>query len=153
MNVTSRTIRNDLTIIETHLEAIEGVELISIRGRGYKIHLENQRFLNNIFDEIGGKFDFIPIEPIDRINFILEKMLFTPRYIKIEELMDELYVSRSTIQNDLKDVKVMLKKFNLSIKKRPNYGMKIIGDEKNKRFAISEILISRDTSRYINSVY
>lgn len=56
-----------------------------------------------------------------------------------------MYVSRSTLQNDLKDVKVILNKYQLQLSKRPNYGLILTGKEKQKRYAISEILFRRTT--------
>lgn len=63
--------------------------------------------------------------------------------MKIDQLADELFVSRSTLQNDLKDVKVVINRYNLHLKRKPNYGLKISGSEKNIRYAISDLLFKR----------
>lgn len=146
LNVTDRTIRNDLSRIEEFIEGINGIKFISIRGKGYKLDSYDDKEVIKLISDFDEAIHFFPDEPVDRVNYILRKLLLSSEYIKIEELIDQLFVSRSTIQNDLKDIKVLIEKYGLSIINRPNYGMRIKGDEKKRRYAISEILVARKDS-------
>ena len=47
----------------------------------------------------------------------------TEGYLKIQVLADEIHVSFSTLQNDLKDVKDILSRYDLQLVKKPNYGL------------------------------
>ncbi|WP_244499113.1 BglG family transcription antiterminator [Thermoanaerobacter thermohydrosulfuricus] len=57
-----------------------------------------------------------------------------------EELARDLYVSKSTIVNDVNKAVEWLTKHNLKLFRKPNYGIKIEGNEMNLRFAISDYL-------------
>lgn len=61
-------------------------------------------------------------------------------YIKLATIEDEMFVSKSTIQNDLKEVRKILENYNLSIVNRPHYGLYIEGDEFMKRICLSNYL-------------
>lgn len=57
-------------------------------------------------------------------------------FVKIDYLSDELYISRNTISNILKKIENDLAIYNLEIERRPNYGVRIVGSELNKRICI-----------------
>ncbi|MBU5266727.1 helix-turn-helix domain-containing protein [Virgibacillus proomii] len=73
----------------------------------------------------------------------MKRLLFHLDYIKIEDLLAELFVSRSTLQSDLKTVRNILQYYGLSIEHKPNYGMKVIGKEVSIRFCISEYIFNQ----------
>ena len=70
---------------------------------------------------------------IDRVEYILKKilLLYKDKTLKIESLADEMYVSLSTIKNDLKEVKVILENYNLKTISKHKLGIGILGDTKN----------------------
>ncbi|WP_308314916.1 helix-turn-helix domain-containing protein [Bacillus sp. V33-4] len=39
-----------------------------------------------------------------------------------------MYISRSTVQNDLREVKKILQAYGIVLEKRPNYGVKLRGE-------------------------
>ena len=47
-----------------------------------------------------------------------------------------MYVSRSSVSSDLKIVKRVLEKISIKIEHKPNYGMIVVGLEKDKRDCI-----------------
>jgi lichenan operon transcriptional antiterminator len=61
-------------------------------------------------------------------------------YIKLDDLADELYSSRSTISADLREVREILNKFKLNIEVKPNYGLMVVGSEIQKRLCIMELI-------------
>ena len=91
-------------------------KIVSIRGIGYKIE---------------GSFDHITIPSqylgnVDRIDYIIKSLInLTTKEdntIKLEELADSMYISVSTVKNDLKEVKSILKKYNISIVSKHKQG-------------------------------
>ena len=66
-------------------------------------------------------------------------MLAHDEYIKIEDLADLLYLSPGSISQDLKMVREILNKYNLEIIQKPKYGIKIKGNEKDRRLCISHL--------------
>lgn len=147
--VSERTIRNDIRDIN-RLLVDYGAEII--RNHNHELTLlvrDDHRFKQFIEDEI-LKDNTHPVEKEDRVIYLVRKFLLSQTYHKLEDLADELYVSRSTAQNDLKDVKVILKKFDIKIVTRPNYGLISEGDEQQIRNAISELLFERFGRNFLN---
>jgi lichenan operon transcriptional antiterminator len=61
--------------------------------------------------------DFIPQTSSERSNFIITKLLMSNRRssINIYDLSEEMYVSVSTLKNDLRTVKSTVSKFDLEL--------------------------------------
>ena len=147
--VSERTIRNDVRDINCLLVEY-GAEIV--RNHHHELTLlvsDENRFKQFIEEEI-LKDNAHPVEKEDRVIYLVRKFLLSQTYHKLEDLADELYVSRSTAQNDLKDVKVVLKKFDIKVVTRPNYGLILQGDEQQIRNAISELLFERFGRNFIN---
>lgn len=152
LQVSSKTIRND--IVELNALLNERISSITAyRGRGYQLQIHDEdkfrEFLQQ-FSEINNQI--VPTNPEERMQYVLEKLLLRSSYLKMEDLADELFVSRSTLQNDLKQIGSILKEYNLAFDHRPNYGLKITGNEMQIRFCISEYLFNKFPSA-INQVH
>lgn len=141
IGVTSRTIRNDIKTLNLELNKI-GVEINAIRGIGYFIEKDQSitELIEEFFILISEDPKNIPVLPEERILYILKSIILAENFITIEQLANELFVSKSTIDNDLKQVEKLISKHDLTLFKKPNYGIKIIGNEINIRFCLSESL-------------
>ncbi|MDO5010088.1 MAG: PTS sugar transporter subunit IIA [Intestinibacter bartlettii] len=113
-------------------------KIVSIRGIGYKIE---------------GSFDHITIPSpylgnVDRIDYIIKSLInLTIKYdktIKLEELADSMYISVSTVKNDLKEVKSILKKYNISVVSKHKQGIGIEANEDDIVNFILEICSKKD---------
>lgn len=112
---------------------MENIKIESSRGIGYNL-VGDTSSLKNIKDEpINNDFD--------RISYIIKKiiLLYKGDTLKIENLADEMYVSLSTIKNDLKEVREILKIYNLKIISKHKLGISIDGDKKDLIRCILEI--------------
>ncbi|WP_138420345.1 BglG family transcription antiterminator [Aquibacillus sediminis] len=151
VQVTSRTIREDIKALDTFLQT-NGAEIKSIRGKGYQLNVyDDQAFrqlLNQEFQKDSSFEQASPSSPEDRVNYLIKRLLLSNGYLKLDGLADEMYISKSTIQNDMKQVKNILKKYDICLEKRPNYGLKVKGSEVKVRFAMSEYIFDRS----LNSV-
>lgn len=151
LGVSNRTVRNEIKVLR-QLSKEYGFFIESIRGQGYKLKLLNhdlfsekiERFKNNN-NEISGEFS----DQNNRVFYMLRRLLLEKGYIKLEDFIDEMFVSLSTIQNDLKIVRKILKKYNLKLTSRPHYGTKIIGEEYMKRLCLSNIMFSQTKEEVI----
>ncbi len=146
IQVTSRTIRNDIKELNEILLQSGGF-IKSTRGIGYELEIKNSKtfklFLQEMFKKSVILTDKSPNSPKERVNYIVRKLLLANSYIKLDEIADELYISKSTLQNDLIEVKKMLKSFSLEIESKPYYGVKVKGNEMNFRFCLSEYVFNR----------
>lgn len=113
-------------------------KIISIRGIGYKIE---------------GSFDNIAIPSqylgnVDRIDYIIKNLInLTTKpenTVKLEELADSMYISVSTVKNDLKEVKSILKKYNISVVSKHKQGIAIQASEDDITSFILDICSKKD---------
>lgn len=84
-----------------------------------------------------------------RVLYILKRLFLEKDFIKLENFTDELFISMSTLNNDLKIVKEILDKYNLKLINRPHYGSKVQGDEYMKRLCLSNFLLSRNQETFV----
>ena len=70
----------------------------------------------------------IPTSYEERIAYILQRVLMTEGYVKLSELAEEMYVSKSTVNLIMKDVTDICGRYKLQIEKRPYYGIRIVGE-------------------------
>lgn len=140
-NVTSRTIREDVRKIKYEIKN-HGANIESHSGIGYKLIIINYRlfneFLNTLRIKEVSQYEDIPNDSDDRINYLIKKLITIDFSVKIEDLMDELCVSRSTLTSELKEVRKKVEKYDLKLIQKPNYGLQIEGTEISRRLCISE---------------
>ncbi|TFJ92185.1 BglG family transcription antiterminator [Lentibacillus salicampi] len=144
--VTSRTTRNDIKnlneIISEH-----GAEICTTMGKGYHLEVtDNQKFRNFlgiVFTEKVSDGRMVPSLPEERTAYLIKRLLLSNNYLKLDDLADEIYVSKSTIQNDLKNVKNVLDDYDIHLDSRPNHGLKAVGDELKHRFCMAEYIFDR----------
>lgn len=141
LKVSNKTIRNDFQKIE---QIIKDANLRLAKKPGVGIVLEGpEENKLELMKSIKDSVSYIePYSPEDRINYILKALFMSKTSITVKELSQSLYVSRVTIQKDLEKVEEWLNKFDLILKKKPNYGMEIMGGEENWRKAIASLLAS-----------
>ncbi|MUK87648.1 PRD domain-containing protein [Ornithinibacillus sp. L9] len=145
--VTARTTREDIKNLSTILEE-HGAQIESLMGKGYKLEIKEENlfrhYLKMIANHEEAEVGFVPRTPEERTNYIIKRLLLNEDYTKLEDLADEIYISKSTIQNDIKHVKEILCKYDISLEARPNYGLKVKGDELKLRFCMSEYVFERN---------
>lgn len=83
----------------------------------------------------------IPETVEDRIYYLLAYLLNYDGYIRLEDLGDFLYVSRPTMQNTVREVESILNQYHLYLDRKPNYGIKVIGNEFHIRRCIMDCFI------------
>ncbi|WP_042199129.1 BglG family transcription antiterminator [Paenibacillus camerounensis] len=136
--VTSRTVRNDIKLLNDMLTR-NGAQVHTVRGAGYELRISDPFLFDGWSrQQITGAPPGSFVSPADRTTYIIRTLLLAKGYLKTEELADLLYVSTSTIQNDLKDVKAAIGTHGLELQKRPNYGLQISGREFPLRLCMFE---------------
>ncbi|STW48426.1 BglB-family transcriptional antiterminator [Klebsiella pneumoniae] len=60
--------------------------------------------------------------------------------IKLEDLADEWFVSRATLQNDMVEVRERFQRYQLTLETRPRHGMKLFGSEVSIRACLTDLL-------------
>ncbi|WP_169792857.1 BglG family transcription antiterminator [Lentibacillus amyloliquefaciens] len=142
MQMSTKTIRNDIKALNEILVDY-GIHIDSYRGKGYRLSMKEETAVEQFFQEYTEGALSPPAEPEERIIFIMEKLLLSSEYVKMEDLATKLFVSRSTLQSDLKAVRHILKDYRLAVDHKPNYGIKVTGKETQIRFCISEYIFNQ----------
>lgn len=144
--VSARTIREDIRQLD-HMLLNNGAEIQAVMGKGYllKIKKEKQfrKYLQTIAKEMSEE-DFIPNTPEERVTYVIKRLLLSEDYVKLDKLAEALYVSKSTVQNDLKSVKEILSSYDIKLKSRPNHGLEVEGNELKLRFCMSEYVFGNE---------
>lgn len=144
--VSSKTVRNDIKVLNQELKEI-GARIESYRGKGYRLITDNEKTIREFLENHSEMTrEDIPSKHEDRVRFLMERLLFNSDYIKVEDLADTLYISRSTLQNELKAIRTILKKYDLNIEQKPHHGIRVIGNEVQIRFCISEYIFNQKSS-------
>lgn len=142
MNLSESTIRNLIKEIKITSEK-NGFTIDLLRGKGYILKIIDQNNFVKYFDEQTEK-KRISIDFLDgkqRVKLILYMLLQIDTYITMEDLMDHVLVSRSTLSKDLTIVKKKLNEFNLVLESKPYHGLIIKGREQDLRKAFSKYVL------------
>ena len=138
--ISSRSIRYDLDRIDEYLKEINLKPLVRKPNEGISIDLrqdENKRLLNLI--ESINSYDYVMSQK-ERTIYIIYKLLEKNSYLTINSLAENMFVSRGTINNDLKEVRKLLEGNNIKLKSEKSKGIKAIGDEKDLRKVVSNLM-------------
>lgn len=134
LGVSTRQVRKYISKINEDANA----DLIVSGNYGYQLDMTLYR-----------EQQFMEIEtPATRINYIIQKLISEKEGYDIFDLADELYVSISTIENDLKEIRQMIKKFQLHIQREKDI-LRFTGDEKNKRDLMSHMISSDSYDSFV----
>ncbi|MBP2620187.1 BglG family transcription antiterminator [Streptococcus panodentis] len=135
LSCSDRTIRNYLkNLMEADPEQT-GWAITAKQGYGYQLTISDKEVYQ----------DFLKAEVLleaaptsfegreDRYNYILNKLLFEQQEIFFDDLVGELYVSRSTLSSDFKKIRQDLAKYDLLIESKAKRGVYVKGSERNIR--------------------
>ncbi|MCJ0047116.1 transcription antiterminator [Clostridioides difficile] len=128
LDVSEKTVSKSLKEVEAVLKKI-GLSLI----RKPKIGVYIDGDLKKILPYLDNKGSQIPTTREERVIYIYSVLLKSNDYITIQQLSDELYISRGTIERDLAEVEKLLKNEGISIYKKPSKGIKLNISERDKR--------------------
>ena len=135
LSVTDRTIKSDMLAIKSVIEKY-GADLISTRGKGYEIVIHDSVSFGVIRNVLNREMTMlIPKTSQERILYLVRKLLMVDFEISIQELAEELYVDRSTLNLDMKDVRKIFDNYSLQVESS-NKGLLLVGSEIQKRRCI-----------------
>lgn len=138
LSVSTRTVRADITALNALL-AQYGAQFTLNRGSGYQLKIDDRsRF--QALEETAPKTQHVPRTAQERIHFLLVRFLTSAFSIKLEDLADEWFISRATLQNDMVEVRECFQRYQLTLETRPRHGMKLFGSEVSIRACLTDLL-------------
>ena len=117
----------------------KNVEIESKPRFGYLLK-DNNISANELFHNEVKK---IPNSSNDRVMYLVNKLIYDDKYIKLFDVSEEIYTSSKTLSQDLKKVSELLENYNLFLERKPYYGIKLQGNEIDIRNFHIDILEKR----------
>ncbi|MED0796862.1 transcriptional regulator LicR [Bacillus inaquosorum] len=140
LNVTTRTVRNDIKELQGVISG-HGAFVQSVRGSGYILRIHDEQTFRMLLQDVFQQKKGLPVLPEERMAYLMKRLLLAEHYLKLDELAEELFISKSTLQTDLKEVKKRLLPYRIVMETRPNYGFKLRGDEVQMRYCMAEYIV------------
>lgn len=141
LSISARTLRDDLAKYKQYFKD-HGIVIESKHGTGYRLVVvdENKYYdlITKLLKEEEDAQRLLPVYPEDRITYLIKLFLSTKEYVKLDDIADQMFISRSTLQSDMKEVKERLQFFHIDLISKPGHGLKIEGSEMHLRSCISQ---------------
>ncbi|WNJ97221.1 PRD domain-containing protein [Vibrio ruber] len=140
VNTSEKTVRNRIKLLNEELHT-HGATILSKPNMGFILIIHNEIIFSQYKRSFSSDITH-PKTPDERVIFLLSFLISRKAYIKMDDICDNIFVSRNTLSTDIKKVESILNRYQLNINRRPNYGIIIEGEEIHKRMCISEKIIS-----------
>ncbi len=149
LKVSTKTIRNFIGEWNA-VFASYGARIQSKHGAGYYLKIETPELFEKHYKELTEEQEnaSVPSTSEERVEYLLNDLLSRRDYVKMDALSDILFISRKTISGDLKEVEKILADYNLKLEKKPNYGIRIVGKEFDRRLCIANVIVGMDKELY-----
>ena len=139
LGVSSKTAQGMVKDLREKLQK-NGADILARTHHGYLLQVNDRALFETLSSGENAAAHFIPSGSEERIHYLLVLLLGQVDYVKLDDVSEELYVSKYTISGDLHQVEEELAKYHLSILRRPNYGIRITGREIDIRNCTAHVL-------------
>ncbi|MFQ7537703.1 MAG: BglG family transcription antiterminator [Clostridium sp.] len=131
--VSSRTIHSDLQDT-SFLQLLHGAELIKKPNIGIRLHC-TQKQREAIYRQLQkNRFETsVPLEKGNDLHTVLHMLLTYRDAIRMEDLADALYRSKSSLTTVLEEAERLAENYDCRLRKRSNYGLSLEGHEEDIR--------------------
>ena len=141
IDVSNRTARKYLHLLEDALKKEAVATIDAKQGNGYQLKIEESKkfdvfYLNEVKEQSTSKDITTIQESNDRQYYILNRLFFEQSAVYVDAIADELFVSRSTISNDLVEIKKLITPYQIELQSKSNKGIFVVGNEQNIRHFI-----------------
>ena len=156
MDVSVRTVKTYIQHLNEDLYDT-GIEIMSSPRKGYQLKADDNVNWQEIHSSLGPISNEQSVNVLmgndkrDRIQYLIMKLLSVDYPIRFEDLMDELYISRSTLTAYIREVRGALGRYRLKISSKANYGIYIEGSETDKRLCICEYFFHQKDNDVIHN--
>lgn len=143
--VSERMIRDDIKALKSILNEYQ-VRLLSKRGTGYYLELNGVDLETIIKNSLGSLYYYDNVGVIDKFareQLLLRYLILSNQSVKPQIIMDEFYISRTTLKKDLERAKETIEHYPIELITEPYKGIYLKGSEVGKR-----MLLNRETAFY-----
>lgn len=132
-----KTVRTSLHELDALL-ADHGARVESRARYGYRLCVEDREAFSTYLAQVASKHHGVPQDMGERTDYLVMGLLYLMGYVKAQDLCNVFFVSPSTLSSCLKSAEVILAQYDLALDRRPNHGIKVVGDEASVRRLIAE---------------
>lgn len=145
LGVSKRTVLREMNEVERHVKE-NGAVLERIPGKGVRLKVSDEN-LNDFLLGIGGTAVEEYFNPEERQRYLLIELISTKETQKLYYFASKLKISEATVSHDFDRIEGWLEKRHLKLIRKPGYGVKVEGHERDIRKTIVELVydnFSRD---------
>ena len=149
LDVSVRTVRSYVSRINEMLASASSADATSPAGRiemrsssVYRLEAADHDRLFALMGDTAADVApgaAIPVTEEQRVTYLLSDLLYRTGWITIDDLAQILFVSRATVTEDLREVERRLGRFDLSVERRPRYGIRVVGQELKRRLCLAAV--------------
>lgn len=151
LNISEKTVRTRIKELNYVLKK-NGAIVRSKPRYGYIIVvLDAEVYKIFLASEYQIKDETIPSTSEERVQYLTAYLLNNDEYIKLEDLSKFLFISKKSLTSDLKKVESLLNDYEVRIIRKPNFGIKALGTEFNKRLCIANYLMKCDSIELLDN--
>ncbi|ERL09274.1 BglG family transcription antiterminator [Olsenella profusa] len=141
LGVTTRTVRTYVRRINRTLAGVAHIQ--TVRERGYRLVIDDEDAFGRL-QRLHGATDRLPSTPQERVSYLADDLLMRNDWITLDELSESLFVSRTTVSSDLKQVEKSLTEFGLRIERRSHHGIRVVGPEMARRLCLASLVVGSE---------
>lgn len=143
--VSVRTVKSDIPVLNQLLKEDGSARIESLKSKGYRLIPADQKKYDALCETVSVYRILFRSQSIEKANrglFILQKLL-AEEAVKIDDLADSLFVSRSALKEDMSWVTDFIRSFHLELYSVPGKGLMVRGREQDIRSAMLEVICSQ----------
>lgn len=140
LGVIEKTVRNRIKELKTVLKE-HGGDIVSKSRYGYKLVMTDEEKFKRFLQEENDTQ--LPETSQERNHFLLKYLIEIDDWVKMDDLCDMLYVSKSALSQSIRTVEKVMNQYGLEIERKPNYGIRVVGDEFDIRRLLCIYFIKR----------
>lgn len=141
VGVSDRTIKSSMRRVAEEL-ASHGAELEAKRNCGYRVVVHDEARYSKLAERINllaGHIMMKNYDKAERALHIERRLVGSDRGARIEEICDELSLSRTAVRSALKAATRFCESYHLEVSSSPQQGMRVSGEEHMVRLALMEL--------------
>lgn len=128
-DVSLRTIQSDMKKVREFVNDSKAAEIISVASKGSKLIIHDPVVFQKLLGKKSGELS----NQSDRVRKLCILLLNQRRAVSRQFLVNQLFVSTSTLTNNLNETDKLLSDYRLTIERASQRGIKIYGKEEDKR--------------------
>ena len=139
--VSARTIRNWVARANRVLDGIASI--VSDKGT-YVVEVSDADGLAALVKNRFSLWSSETATSRQRIARVMMLLFESTGWYTLSQLSSKVYVTERALSEEIRSIDKMLAGYGLALERRPHYGMRIVGDERDARRCLSDLIVRED---------